>query len=215
MADNVEFRYKANATPPDKTSVATDQIGDDHYQKVKIDIGDDGVSVPLKSDGVTRALVTIDYAHHEIHSGSHYYISGFTTLSDTGKLYVKLVTPNTAKWAHFTWEIESGGILETSLYEGVSGGMTGGGSVTPLNNNRNSTGVSGLVITSGVTIATSLGTKIDTKKVGGSGFKTVSGGSANREDEIILKQNTTYLREFISTSTGNVISFRANWYEHL
>ena len=214
MTDNVTFKFKGRSTPPDKTEVATDDVGGVHYQKIKVDIGTDGNSIPLEADGATRALPTIDYAHHEVHSGSHYYISGFTTLSDTGTLYVKLVTPNTTKWAHFKWDIESSGILETNLWEGSTGGMTGGTPVTPLNNNRNSTGTSGLTITSGVSVATSKGTKIDTHKVGGTGFKTVSGGSIGRDDEIILKQNETYFREFISGSTGNVISFKAYWYEH-
>ena len=168
----------------------------------------------MRADGTTRALPTIDYAHHEVHSGSHYYISGHVTLSDTSGHYVKLVTPNTDSWAHFKWDIISSGVLETNFYEGATGGMAGGAGVTPLNNNRNSTGVSGVTITSGVSVATSKGTKIDSVKVGGTGFKSVSGGSIGRDDEIILKKNETYFREFISSSTGNVVSFKAYWYEH-
>ncbi len=169
---------------------------------------------PIGVDSATYALETIDYPHHEIHSGSHYCLEGFTTLSTSETLYVKLVTPDTTKWSHFVWEIESSGILETNLYEGSVGGMTGGVGATPLNSNRNSTKTSGMTITKGVTVATSLGTVVSTKKVGGTGFKSVSGGSASRADELILKQDTTYLREFKSSSGDNIISFRACWYEH-
>ena len=168
----------------------------------------------LTIDDVSGAITIIDYVHHEIHEGDHYYLEGFTTLNSTDTLYIKLVTPDTTKWAHFTWMIDSSGVLETSLYEGASGGMASGAGVTPLNNNRNSTKASGLVITSGVTVATNKGTKISSKKVGGTGFKTAFGGSADRSDELILKQNTIYFREFISSSDDNVISFRASWYEH-
>jgi len=172
------------------------------------------------SDEVSGASLCIDFVHHEIHEGDHYYIEGFTTLAedlggDEGTLYVKLVTPNNTKWAHFRWEIVSSGILETNFYEGASGGMAGGSGVTPLNNNRNSTNTSGLVITSDVTVATSKGTRIGSKKVGGTGFKTAIGGSVDRSDEVMLKQNTIYFREFISGGADNIISFRAGWYEHV
>lgn len=241
----------------------------------------------ITADSSTHAIVSIDYPHHKIHSGNHYYLEGFTTLNNTDTLYVKLVTPDTAKWGHFKWEIESSGILETNFYENASGGMAGGVKGIVHANNRNSdcwegahTGgnneatvltdstqswtvdaligmqvfnetdkssafitdndattvtVSALtggtdndwdtgdiyeinnsqmVVTSGVAVATTKGLKVSSKKVGGTGFKTVSGGTANREDEIVLKQNTTYFREFISGSDSNVIAFRANWYEH-
>jgi len=165
-------------------------------------------------DSVSRAITVIDMTHHEMHEGDHYYMEGFVTLANGGTFYAKLVTPDSAKWTHLIWDIVSSGILETNFYEGASGGMTGGDVVVPLNSNRNSTNTSGLVITSGVTVATDKGLKVSSKKVGGTGFKTVSGGTAERSDELILKQNTTYFREFISGSDDNVISFRATWYEH-
>lgn len=60
---------------------------------------------------------------------------------------------------------------------------------------------------------TTQGTRISNKKVGGTGFKENIGGMANQADEIILKENTTYQRIFISGSDDNVISFRAMWVE--
>jgi hypothetical protein len=168
----------------------------------------------VRVDGSTDALTTIDYAHHEVHSGSHYYIEGHTELGIDGTYYVKLVTPNTTKWAHFTWDIVSNGILETKLYEGASEGMADGNDVTPINNNRNSTNTSGMVITSGVTVATNLGTLISNRKVGGTGFKSTFGGSVSRDDELMLKQNTIYFRSFLSKSASNIIAFKAMWYEH-
>ena len=165
-------------------------------------------------DAVSEGFVTIDFPHHEIHDGDHYYIEGFTALGSEDTLYVKLVTPNTTTWSHLTWNIESNGILETNLYEGVSGGMGGGTNKVPLNSNRNSTNTSVLTITQGVQLGSDLGTTISSKKVGGTGFKSTTGGASIREDEIILKQNTTYLREFKASSDANIVSFRANWYEH-
>lgn len=154
-----------------------------------------------------------DEEDDKINAGDHYYISGFTTMAAEGVYYVKLVTPDTGTLAHFTWRIESNGILTTYFYEGVSGGMADGGDVTPLNNNRNSSNTSVLTITGNVTVATDLGTTIEQKKVGGEGFKSVFGGSADRGSKIILKQNTIYLRKFLSDTAANIVSFRASWFE--
>ena len=39
--------------------------------------------------------------------------------------------------------------------------------------------------------------------------------SSNRiDDEIILKQNTTYLRSFTSGAASNIVNFKASFYEH-
>lgn len=49
MADNVTFQTSVTATPPNATTVATDDVSGVQYQKVKLDIGGDGVSSPLTS----------------------------------------------------------------------------------------------------------------------------------------------------------------------
>jgi len=238
-------------------------------------------------DASTHSLQTIKYEHHEIHSGSHYYIEGHTTLGVAEVLYAKIVTPDTAKWAHFAWKISSNGILESTLFEIPTGGMANGNRVTIHANNRNkncwsgrhtgaddagtltdsgqawatdelvgmqifnqtdgSSGIitantattvsttlagstsgandfdtgdlyeinnSQMVITSGVTVATSLGLEISDANAGGTGWKADVGGESARTDEIILKRNTTYLRRFLSGSDANIISFKASWYEH-
>ena len=162
----------------------------------------------------TEAVETIDYAHHEIHSGSHYYVQGFIELSNTGTFNIKLVTPNTLSWSHFLFKITSTGICSTTLLEGATGGMTGGSNVTPINNNRNSLKASGMVLTSDVTVATSSVTTLENDKWGADGFKETIGGGSSRSDELILKQNTTYLRTFVSGADDNIIQFKASWYEH-
>ncbi len=105
--------------------------------------------------------------------------------------------------------------MTTELYEGASGGMTGGSAVTPLNSDRNSANTSGIVITKGVTAPTTTGTTISSKQMGATGWKNTSGGSDNLGAEIVMKQNTIYCRKFLSGSDGNVVSFRAVWGEHV
>ena len=169
-------------------------------------------------DSVTHALTTIQYAHKEIHSGDHYYMQGWTTLgNDPGVddiLRVKLVTPDTTTWSHFRWAIGSSGILLTTLDEGAAGGMANGSGVTPINNNRNSSNTSGMVLTSGVDAASGYDLRVQNSKWGALAFKSTVGGGDAREDELILKQNTTYLRTFTSYTASNIVQFEASWYEH-
>jgi hypothetical protein len=166
-------------------------------------------------DGPTNWVKTIDGAHHEIHEEHHFYMKGFTVLEDGPGIYrVTITTPDTGAWAHFIWSIQSSGILEVSLQEAPSGGMANGSPVTPLNNNRNSDKTSGLVISSGVDVATNAGLELDKDKWGVAGKFDDFGGGSGRTDEIILKQNTIYLRTFTSTSTTNIVQFKASWYEH-
>ena len=164
-------------------------------------------------DKTTNDLTTSTHTGAMVHCGDYFYIEGYITLNDTDTLYVKLITPNTTEWAHFQWEINASGILTTELYEAPTGGMTGGTGVTPLNSNRNSANTSAMTITSGVVAPTATGTTVSSVSVGSTGFKTVVGGSTDQAHEMILKQNATYCRKFLSGSDANVISFRASWGE--
>lgn len=167
-------------------------------------------------DGITKALSVVDYSHHEIHSGSGYYVEGHTALSDTEELNVKFVTPNSAKQCHFVWTIEVTGETEIDLYEDAVGGMAGGTTLTVLNNNRNSTKSSSMAFVSGVTTSTAVGTQLHNWITGAAGnpSRNVPGNGSERADEIILKTNATYLGRIVSNSTGNNVAFRASWYEH-
>ena len=173
----------------------------------------------LGVDASTYALETIDYAHHEIHSGSHFYIQGYLTLAleegaGEGTYYVKMTTSNSSKLMHFVFDIKSTGICTTYLDEGATGGMADGSPVTPINNNRTSSKTSGATFTSGVTVATSYDTRLENDKWGADGFKESIGGGSGRDDELVLKPNTTYLRTFISGTADNIVQFKASWYEH-
>lgn len=99
--------------------------------------GVDYVSGKSGIDASTETLQYIEYAHHEIHSGSHYYISGSALLGVAGTFYVKLQTPDSTRWGHFLWDITSTGILTTSLQEDATGGMANGSRATIHANNRN------------------------------------------------------------------------------
>ncbi len=163
----------------------------------------------VQIDSITHVPEVIDYAHHEIHSGSHYFMEGYTTLGNDESLYVKMVTPAGTKWSHFVWDITSSFILTTTFTEDATGGMADGSVVTPRNNNRNYPDASGMTITSGVTVNTG-GTVISVSSWGAKS----AGGGHGRDDEIILKADTVYLRAFTSSTNANIVAFKASWYEH-
>lgn len=54
MADNVTFQTTV-ATPPSGAVIATDDVGGAHYQRVKVDLGGDGVSSPWTGNVVDTA----------------------------------------------------------------------------------------------------------------------------------------------------------------
>jgi len=167
----------------------------------------------VEMDAVTHALISETTFDSAINDGNHFYMENYIELDTNDEYYVKLVVPDTQKLIHFQWVIDSGGVLTTEFYEGASGGMTGGTAGIPLNSNRNSSNTSVLTITQNVTAPTNTGITIAKEKVGGATWKNVTGGSADSEEKIILKNNTTYCRKFLSGSDNNIIHFKAMWSE--
>jgi hypothetical protein len=162
----------------------------------------------------TEALNTVTYEHHEIHAGSHFYVCGFQVVSASASIDFTVQTPNTTKWAHMTFEVEGTTQTEFLVYEGVT--ASGGVSALPMNNDRNSSKTSDLILKVGETI-TVLGTLIFSQSKGFEGTapaRASSEGIVSREREIILKQNTKYLFRIRSLGAGNVISYCGEWYEH-
>lgn len=103
----------------------------------------DGEIDQVRIDASTNSLQTVGYEHHEIHSGSHYYIEGTATLGDGGVLRASIMTPDSDKESHFVWMISSNGVLTSALYENPVGGMANGDRITIHANNRNKTCWSG------------------------------------------------------------------------
>jgi len=227
---NIEVAARIQALKPDGTVTNVDATAGGNL-KMSIEEFESGVSsnsnsqlnvtlfgsdgIEYKQDEITGAFTTVANAHQEIHEGRHFYLQGFLELDDTDEFFMKMVTPDALRWSHFIFAIKSTGICTTYLDEEATGGMAGGSSVIPLNNNRNSATASGMVFTVGVTDATSYTTRLENDKWGAAGFKETIGGGGGREDELMLKQNTTYLRSFISGADSNIIQFKASWYEHI
>jgi len=175
-----------------------------------------GERVYLKVDNSTHALNMIDYEHHEIHSGSHYFIATSDTMASGDTLFFEVVVPDTTREAHFLFTYTSSGLLKANVREGTT--ITGGDTLTTYNSNRNSSKSSMLTIVGGGQAACNLdsaGTALLSLIHGSSDNKNPFGGSGGRGSEIILKNNTSYVFEFISGADNNYFMGEAEWYEHI
>ena len=127
--------------------------------------------------------------------------------------------PNTTKWSHWVWEIDTESETLWYVYENATETNPLANTVTPYNNNRNSANTSNTTMKYEVhnNLATA---NADTDVTGaialesgisGSGRKSL--GSSDRHSEIVNKQNTLYCMRAIASAAG-YINFKIEWYEH-
>lgn len=173
----------------------------------------DSNGVDVKADTMTSVWNTISYEHHEIHNGSHYYHTHWELLTTAATYILGITTPNTSKHAHIFTNVQGTGDTTIQAFEGSA--YSGGSAVIPRNNNRNFPDSSTLVLVEDPSITTT-GTMIDNCRVGlaGNFFSGSSGGSNIRENELVLKQNESYMIRVTSNSASNTVCLIAEWYEH-
>lgn len=182
--------------------------------------------VIMELDNSTASVQIIDYAHHEIHSGSHFYIlysvaslGAMTTPDDM--ITLTFTTPDTTKWAHMEILATATAGSRLRLIEAPTGGAESAtGSLPCINRNRNSSTTSTLTdgSTAGqvlydATLATGGTTLADQYFEG----PTTGIGKAAQEtesrSELVLKQNTKYQVSLYGTATEAATIF-LDWYEH-
>ena len=167
-------------------------------------------------DSSTHTMQTIEYAHHEVHGGSHFTFCASDGDLDSGQVIeFILTTPDTTKWAHLI--ASAYGALHTKLeiYEDTT--HTTGAAQTAYNNNRNS-GTAATITINASNDDNADGTLIFSSEWGidtGAGTNKKSGGGESRGDsEWVLKQNTKYLVRVESQTADNVADLCLSWYEH-
>jgi len=168
-----------------------------------------------KLDTSTHTIQTIDYAHHEVHAGSHYYLTyPFTLAATTDTQDFIIDTPNTTKWAHMIWDLGGSAITEVWVYEGTT--VTSTDAITTFNNNRNSTETADVVIYNAGAIVSSTddGTLIWHSKSGASSQQSRQSMKAGNAEEIILKQNSNYRVHYETGTATNLCNLKLEWYEH-
>lgn len=182
--------------------------------------GYDGVGFtrPLSVDGATNSMQIINYEHHEIHDGSHYTIRGVQDLTANKVLDFTWLMPNTTKWIHWLWNIDTESETDWKIYETVVATNPLANIVTPLNSDRNSTNTSGTTMKYEVQ-ADLAAANADTNVTGATLISSgISGagktaGRVDRSHELIMKQNTLYCLRATASSAG-YINFAMSWYEH-
>jgi len=192
------------------------QVSTNNNTQLKTTIYDED-GYPASVDDSTETLQIIQYEHHEIHSGSHYLIDDVVDLAINNVMDIRITTPDTTKWGHFTLAIECESETEWFIYEDVAI-TTVGTAKTPINNNRNSLNASGLAFDM-ITNGSLTDANADTDLTGATELRhNITGAGKNagvtaRNNEKILKQNTIYCVRFISNTAGYV-NYSFNWYEH-
>jgi len=184
---------------------------------------------PISKDSATDAMMFVDYAHHEIHNGSHFFVQySVASLGAMGSpddmITLSWTTPNTTKWGHLLYSANGSAGWRLRLIEGkTGGGASPTGSITILNSNRNSTATSTAKDLAGTPVANKVsydatlftgGTTIWDQYLEGSGGPQSGGvGGGNQRLEVVLKQNTTYQLSLFGTD-ANPASMTMEWYEH-
>lgn len=177
-----------------------------------------GETDDVRVDASTGSLMCITYEHHEIHSGSHYFVGGYQDLTINQVLDFTWMMPDTAKWTHWVWKIDTEAETLWQVYEAAVETNPLANLITPPNSNRNSANVSGTTMRFELQ-ANLAAANADTNVVGAtlldfgvSGAKK-SAGNESRQDEIVLKQNTLYCLRATASAAG-YINFHMKWYEH-
>ncbi len=181
-------------------------------------IADDVDVLTNAKDGATNALNTVDYAHHEIHSGSHYYLKSYLDFATNAVIDVRITTPNTTKYLHLLPIAQTQTEFLYHIYEGVEIDVAGT-AVTPTNRNRNSSNTSVATIdvitntsTSNANADTDISGATDIYPgITGSGKK--AGGEMRGSNEVVLRANTIYSLRLVCNSAGWA-DYIIDWYEH-
>lgn len=181
------------------------------------------ISAPLDKYG---AIQSIPFEHHEIHDGDHFFIEGWTTLSNgaSGNFVVSSPAELSAHLVHMTFEVQAQSEIEVKVYKNPVV-LVNGTVLTPVNNNQDidtpSCMVSGYCdggyITMNPTIV-SKGTLLSKWRSGKAGATPTAGDVGTTiqraEKELVLKRGTKYLWSVVSYDNTNVVSYRGTWYEH-
>ena len=171
-------------------------------------------------DSATHALCTIEYEHHEVHAGNMYHVHRSTLDLDVGLSMDWLITtPNTTKWAHMIFRVETNGAAYIQLVENPTVTATApGGEIfqTPINRNRNSSNSGSIAVRWGASCTAVGGSEIEWVHMGTSGKagKGSNAGFTRAEMEWVLKQNEDYLFRVASQEDDIVVSEHLIWYEH-
>jgi len=173
-----------------------------------VDAENGSTRIPLAVDDTTNSLITVDFAHHEIHCGDHFMYRDANTVANGSSVSYVIGVP-TGIGVHFVANVDGTGIFTYSIYEDSS--VSGSAVQTPLNRNRNSSLSYDVTIHKGYSGST-LGTKLYDYKTGYSAGATRFGGTDRGTNEIILKNGSKYLITVTSGTNDNLVNVLFDYY---
>ena len=165
-------------------------------------------------EDLTKYTATISSDHAYIHDGI-----AFTSIINTGLISaaydIAFTTPTVASGKYIHWRpigiSSSADYVNATLREGDS--FTSGATVTPINRNRLSSNTTSMqTFVQGATV-TPTGTIIMSTGMGTDGNpRSQSGGGAGADEEIVLKQNASYVLT-LTPSGATTCIMSLFWYE--
>lgn len=178
---------------------------------------DDGIELVFafnrkQIDELSLALITLDFPHHELHEGHHFFYTDAVAL-DSGAIQNYLLTvPNTTKHVHLLMVHDGSAITTFEFFEGTD--RNGTTLQALFNNNRNSSNTPGLTIHKGVSGGSTDGTRLRFYKSGDATGQSSKTPAESRNDaEIILRAGTKYIMRITSGTNGNLTNAAFYWYE--
>ena len=186
---------------------------------------------PLRIDGSTHAIKTIEYEHAEIHSGNSFSCWYLQDVSDIGdKTIIAFKTPNTTRYIHIIFGALATIAAHARILEAPTITDNTGASLTVYNRRRVGTPLATTVIDTSqnpdvagqamyfteVTMGeVSGGTELAHQHLEVGEGKKAIGGDQRGSNEWILKPNTLYAFEIESiTDDDNTHIVVLDWYEH-
>ena len=212
---------------PVHVDTLSDKVSEDSNGSLKVSsqvVDEYGNVQRILGDNIFKGTITtIPVEHHEIHCGDSYEATYVGELANGASIDILIVVPNEGltetepglqqekKQYHFKGSVNVESEATIEFFEGVT--VSANGDEIPVfNRNRNAAAyVDFLAIYQGAT-TTNTGTRIEVQKIGAGKF---SGGEAGRQDEWILKDNTSYiLRIKNDTTSANYYAIKFDYYVH-
>lgn len=180
-------------------------------------------------DTLTGVQNFIDYAHHEVHDGRHFYVTysvpdigAMTTPNDM--ITISWTTPNTERLMHLIWSAICADGARVRLIRGkTGGGATPTGTLQTYNSNESSSNTSGILDVAGdnaskvsydATLFTGGVTLLDEYLGGSSVGSNLGVGTSRGDSELICARNTEYQLS-IFLAAAKVATIKMDWYEHI
>lgn len=162
-------------------------------------------------DKKTNSLIIIDFGHHEIHEGDHFFKKSYVEIPSLSQVDFLFITPTNGKELHLVVNTEGSSEYTVEAYEDATI-SNNGTSVEYFNRNRNSLNNGTGELYFNPTIVDIGNLIFDAKK----GAGKQSGGETRANNEIILKKNSYYILRMINNAAGdvNTLDYLVDWYEH-